>query len=138
MDRDERTAPPLALNFKYRRGSFRTRDPCSNPIKIRPSSLPGPMTECPVLEQSFSRFIVALSTSCKWRSACNAERGTHYMARRTLNLATLFIAATALAYAGHHPKIAPDLEGRDPGAQVDVIIQYKQGAQQKHVDAVSR
>src|SRR5580704_17669979 len=61
-----------------------------------------------------------------------------HMTRRTLNLATLFIAATALAYAGPHPKIAADLESRDAGTQVDVIIRYKQGAQQKHVDAVSR
>src|SRR5271154_6225969 len=60
------------------------------------------------------------------------------MARRTLNLAILFTAATAFAYAGPHPKIAADLESRNPGTQVDVIIQYKQGAQQQHVDAVSR
>src|SRR5271165_5106495 len=126
---------PSCAKFQVPAGQFRTRNACSNTKKIRTSSLPSPMTDCPVLEQLIPSLYQRVADGAA--RAMQPTRET-MMARRTLNLATLFIAATAFAYAGHHPKIAPDLEGRDPGAQVDVIIQYKQGAQQKHVDAVSR
>src|SRR5271170_5798554 len=46
-----------------------------------------------------------------------------------------FLGAASLCY-GQHSKLSPDLEGRDPEAPVNVIIQYKQTPQQSHIDAV--
>ena len=57
---------------------------------------------------------------------------------KRMRIAILAFAAAGLAYGQHHPKISAELEGRDPKATVNVIIQYRQGAQQRHVDAVSR
>jgi serine protease AprX len=57
--------------------------------------------------------------------------------KRTLNLAALFVAATTFTYAAHNPKVDKDLEGKNPNTPLSVIIQYKQGAKQKHLDAVA-
>ena len=138
IDRDKKS-PLSCAKSQVPEGQYSYQKPLLQAKNIRTSSLPSPMTECPVLEQLilalYPRFINEFANGA---ARAMQSEGLHHMARRTLNLATLFIAATAFAYAGHHPKIAADLEGRDPGSVVDVIIQYKQGAQQKHVDAVSR
>ena len=56
-----------------------------------------------------------------------------------LKIALAAIAGAAtLAYGAHHPKIDAELEGKNPDSPVNVIIQYKQGAQPRHLDAVSR
>jgi serine protease AprX len=47
------------------------------------------------------------------------------------------LGAASLCF-GQHLKLSPDLERQDPEAQVNVIIQYKQTPQQRHVDAVLR
>src|SRR5215469_4598529 len=39
-------------------------------------------------------------------------------------LVTLALATTSVAFA--HPKVAPDLDGRNPSDTVDVIVQFKQ------------
>jgi serine protease AprX len=49
-------------------------------------------------------------------------------------LAALFGSAS-LGF-GQPSKLAPDLDGRDPEARVNVIVQYKQLPQQRHIDAV--
>ena len=49
-------------------------------------------------------------------------------------LAALFGSAS-LGF-GQQSKLAPDLDGRDPEASVNVIVQYKQLPQQRHIDAV--
>src|SRR5271170_7599111 len=58
------------------------------------------------------------------------------MTRKIVVLAAILTAAT-LCY-GQHPKLSPDLEGRDPEARVDVIVQYKQPLRQSHIEAVLR
>lgn len=57
--------------------------------------------------------------------------------KRSLRIAVLAVTSAALACAAH-PKVDKDLEGKDPDAPLSVIIQYKQGAKQRHLDAVSR
>ena len=43
----------------------------------------------------------------------------------------------SLCYA-QHTKLSSDLEGRDPEGLVNVIVQYKQVPEQRHIDAVIR
>ena len=57
--------------------------------------------------------------------------------KQTVRMAIIAAATAALAYAGH-PKVDRDLERKNPDALLNVIIQYKQGAQQRHRDAVLR
>jgi len=47
-------------------------------------------------------------------------------------LGTIILAAS-LAFAGK-PKIAKDLRGVDPNSNVDVIVQFNQTLQEKHID----
>src|SRR5579862_5882237 len=50
-------------------------------------------------------------------------------------MASLGIASLGF---GQRLKLSPDFDGRDPQAQVKVIIQYKQAPTQSHIDAVVR
>jgi len=45
--------------------------------------------------------------------------------KRILTISFLAVVAWSQAY-GKHPKVARDLENRDPNATVDVIVQFKQ------------
>src|SRR5882724_5856977 len=56
-----------------------------------------------------------------------------------VQIALVTIAGTAtLAYGAHHAKIDGELEGKNGGGLINVIIQYKEGAQQRHLDLVAR
>src|SRR5271154_801109 len=47
------------------------------------------------------------------------------------------LAAASLCF-GQYAKLAPDLEGRDPEASVNVIVRYNRPVQQSHIDAILR
>ena len=51
-------------------------------------------------------------------------------------LGTIILAAS-LAFAGK-PKIAKDLRGVDPNSNVDVIVQFNQTLQEKHIDKMKK
>jgi len=51
-------------------------------------------------------------------------------------LGTIILAAS-LAFAGK-PKIAKDLRGMDPNSNVDVIVQFNQTLQEKHIDKMKK
>ena len=58
--------------------------------------------------------------------------------RKRFRLAIIVVAAASLAYGQHFPKLSTELEGLDPEAAVNVIIQYKHTPEQRHIDAVVR
>lgn len=55
--------------------------------------------------------------------------------RTMMRLATVVVAAATLVY-GHSPKVDAALEGQNPDAPLNVIIQYNRAPQQHHADAV--
>jgi serine protease AprX len=57
--------------------------------------------------------------------------------RKHIVVLAVLLGAASLCH-GQHPKLSPDLEGRDPEALVNVIIQYKTPPQQRHIDSVAR
>ena len=54
------------------------------------------------------------------------------------NFVVLVASLGAASFCFGHSKISPDLEGQDPEAPVQVIIQYQQPPQSRQIDAVVR
>src|SRR6202522_4462349 len=57
--------------------------------------------------------------------------------RKQIVFVAAVLAAASLCF-GQRPKLSPDLTGRAPEALVNVIVQYAQPLQQRHIDAVLR
>ena len=57
------------------------------------------------------------------------------MTKKQMAVLVALLGAASLCF-GQRLKLSPDLAGRDPEALVNVIIQYNQAPQQRHVDAV--
>jgi len=58
------------------------------------------------------------------------------MNKRHLAVILPALVGVASLCFGQSVKLAPDLAGRDPEALLNVIVQYKQQPQQRHIDAV--
>ena len=77
-----------------------------------------------------------ISGSGPWTALQEAVFESHRVMTRAMKsifkLGTIILAAS-LAFAGK-PKIAKDLRGMDPNSNVDVIVQFNQTLQEKHID----